>query len=57
MVLNIEKDLLKNFKMAVRIARALFLGFLAVLLQRYYTLLGFYHDEMIDKHFEVSLKI
>ena len=55
MVLNIEKDLLKNFKMAVRIGRALFLGFLAILLQRYYTLLGFYHDDMIDKHFEVSL--
>ena len=51
-----RKDLLKNFEMAVRIGRALFLGFFAVLLQRYYTLLGFYHDEMIDKHFEVSLE-
>ena len=42
--------------MAVRIGRALFLGFFAILLQRYYTLLGFHHDDMIDKHFEVSLK-
>ena len=42
--------------MAVRIGRALFLGFCAVLLQRYYTLLGFQHDDMIDKHFEVNLK-